>query len=84
MCPVDKIVVFDNLNLPHATSRGTIRVQLCAGTIWVQPSVGTIWVPKTLLLRNWLDDVGSNDRNLFVHCNLCVFDDAFFKKYFML
>ena len=76
------IVVFDNLNLPHATSRGTIRVQFCAGTIWVQPSVATIGVQKSLLLWNLLDTVCSNNRNLFVHCNLCVFDDTFFEKVF--
>ena len=42
------IVVFDILNLLHATSQGTNRVQRRAGTIWVQPSLGTIPVQNSI------------------------------------
>ena len=41
-CPVVWIVVFDILNLLHATSQGTIRVQPKAGTIWVEARTGPI------------------------------------------
>ena len=59
MCPVDRIVVFDNLNLPHATSRGTIWVQLCAGTIRVQLGTGTLWVQPSVGMILLLNSTGT-------------------------